>query len=59
MGSKKQKTVAELKAERARIEERIRSAEKAEKERIGAWVQSVTGLTELTDIKSNYTIQKK
>ena len=59
MGTKKVKTIAELKAERAKIEERIRAAERAEKEKIGAWVQSQTGLTELTDIKANYGINKK
>lgn len=59
MGTKKQKTVTELKAEKARIEERIRAAERAEKERIGGWVQTQTGLTELTDIKNNYSLNKK
>lgn len=48
--TKKKTSIAELRAEKNRIEEKIRSAEKAEKEKIGAAVLSVVGVNDMSEL---------
>ena len=48
--TKKKTSIAELRAEKDRIEEKIRSAEKAEKEKIGAAVLSGVGVNDMSEL---------
>lgn len=52
-GMQKQKSLADLRAQEAAILAKIEAAEKAEKEKIGAWVMGITGLENAVEIKEN------
>jgi len=57
--SKKKLSLQELKAEQLRITAAIAAAERAEREAIGIWIQTVTGLDTLAEIKKIYNLIEK
>lgn len=50
--TKKKTSIADLRAEKNRIEEKIRNAEKAEKEKIGAAVLFGVGVNDVSELTS-------
>lgn len=54
----KQKTIAELKAKMKALADEIKKKENEEAIKIGQWVQSATGQTELSGIIKNYKLIK-
>ena len=50
--TKKKTSIADLRAEKNRIEEQIRAIEKAEKEKIGAAVLSSVGVNDMSELTS-------
>jgi len=59
MGSKRQISLVDLRKKQEQISAAIVAAEKAERGKIGARIQAMTGLETLAEIEAQYTLKKR